>query len=103
MTCRRRSRTSASRRRVASSSCATCRARGWWNADDGFVLTDPVVHYVSSREPLKKHKNGATDKGRDGVAKFFATHKCNALCERLGLKRPEDMAATERMAMPCRP
>jgi hypothetical protein len=26
-----------------------CDLQGVWNAFDGFVLTDPVIHYVSSR------------------------------------------------------
>lgn len=61
-----------------------CDLQGVWNPEDGFMLTDPVVHYVC---PMgKKHKNGATDKGLDGVKKFFATHKCNVLCEKMGLK-----------------
>jgi hypothetical protein len=50
------------------------------------MLTDPVVHYVSARNPHRKHKNGATDKGRDGVDRFFQTHKCGPLCARLGLQ-----------------
>ena len=45
-----------------------CDLQGVWNADDGFVLTDPVVHYVSSSG--RRHKNGATDKGVEGVRAF---------------------------------
>ena len=60
-----------------------CDLQGVWNPDDGFVLTDPVVHYVSSRG--KRHKNGATDKGLEGVKRFFNTHKCNALCAKMKL------------------
>jgi len=41
---------------------------------------------VSRRNPGKKHKNGATDKGSDGVEKFFKTHECGPLCARLGLR-----------------
>ena len=62
-----------------------CDLQGTWNGADGFMLTDPVVHYVSKRNPNKKHKNGATDKGRDGVIRFFNTHLCGPLCKRLGL------------------
>ena len=51
-----------------------CDIQGVWNEDDGFVLTDPVVHYVSSTG--RKHKNGATDKGFEGVKRFFKTHVC---------------------------
>lgn len=63
-----------------------CDLQGVWNAEDGFVLTDPVVHYISSTG--KRHKNGATDQGVLGVRKFFQTHTCNRLCARLGLRRP---------------
>ena len=45
-----------------------CDLQGVWNADDGFVLTDPVVHYVSSSG--RRHKNGATDKGEEGASAF---------------------------------
>ena len=66
-----------------------CDLQGVWNTHDGFVLTDPVVHYVSSTG--KRHKNGATDKGLEGVRRFFATHKCCALCKRMALpERTED-------------
>ena len=61
-----------------------CDLQGVWNADDGFMLTDPVVHYVSSTG--KRHKNGATDRGIEGVQNFFKTHKCGPLCKRLGLE-----------------
>ena len=67
-----------------------CDVQGTWNPDDGFLLTDPVVHYISSRDPDRKHKNGATDEGRAGARRFFETHKCNGLCERLRLQRPSD-------------
>ena len=52
----------------------------------GFQLTDPVVHYVSAANPERRHQNGATDKGRNGVCKFFATHKCNRICRRMNLR-----------------
>lgn len=61
-----------------------CDLQGVWNQDDGFVLTDPVVHDVCPSG--KKHKNGATDTGLRGVEKFFGTHKCNALCKRMQLQ-----------------
>ena len=66
-----------------------CDLQGVWNPEDGFVLTDPVVHYVSSTG--KKHKNGATDKGEQGVKRFFQTHVCGPLCHRMKLPtRTED-------------
>jgi hypothetical protein len=60
-----------------------CDLQGVWNADDGFMLTDPVIHHVCSEG--RRHMNGATDKGEAGVKKFFETHVCNALCKRMEL------------------
>jgi hypothetical protein len=60
-----------------------CDLQGVWNSDDGFVLTDPVVHYVCTTG--KRHTNGATDKGLQGVKKFFETHVCCALCKKMDL------------------
>jgi len=62
-----------------------CDLQGVWNADDGFLLTDPVIHHVCSKG--RKHLNGATDKGVDGVKKFFQTHVCNSLCRRMKLPK----------------
>ena len=56
-----------------------CDIQGVWNAADGFTLTDPVLHTLSKR------RNGSTDKGEEGMNRFFATHECNGLCRRLGL------------------
>jgi len=64
-----------------------CDLQGVWNADDGFVLTDPVIHYVSTTGS-RRHKNGGTDKGAQGVLSFFKTHECGPLCQELGLPMP---------------
>ena len=56
-----------------------CDIQGTWNALDGYTLTDPVMHTLSKR------RNGSTDKGEEGMNRFFATHECNGLCRRLGL------------------
>ena len=56
-----------------------CDIQGVHNAADGFTLTDPVLHTLSKR------RNGSTDKGEEGMNRFFATHECNGLCRRLGL------------------
>jgi hypothetical protein len=58
-----------------------CDLQGVWNPADGFMLTDPVVHYMSSSG--RKHKNGATDKGFEGMKRFFQTHKCGPLCAKM--------------------
>ena len=60
-----------------------CDLQGVWNVVDGFNLTDPVIHYHSERG--RRHVNGSTDKGREGMEKFFETHQCGPLCRKLGL------------------
>ena len=50
-----------------------CDLQGVWNAYDGYMLTDPVIHHRSlTRE---KGSNGKTDKGRDGMKRCFETHR----------------------------
>ncbi len=66
--------------------------QGVWNADDGFLLTDPVIHTGDGRRPTGRRpgggrgSNGKTDKGAAGIRLFFASHACNALCRRLALR-----------------
>ena len=62
-----------------------CDLQGTWNATDGYLFTDPVLHHIS----LNKHDNGATDKGLLGIEKFFGSHTCGPLCTRLGLPLPD--------------
>ena len=59
-----------------------CDLQGVWNPTDGFTLTDPAIHY-SSVSNSKRY--GRTDKGQEGIDAFFATHRCNAWCRRLGI------------------
>ena len=42
-------------------------------------LTDPVVH-------SRRGNFGRRDRGKKGQSDFFKTHKCNAVCELLGIK-----------------
>lgn len=58
-----------------------CDLQGVWNADDGYLLTDPVVHQVGEQ----RYINGATDKGLVGIKNFFETHVCSSLCKKMGL------------------
>lgn len=47
----------------------------------GCILTDPAIHTRDTdRFPLTP-----TNLGQDGFKFFFATHKCNAVCRKLGL------------------
>ena len=61
-----------------------CDIQGVWNKFDGFTLTDPVFH-----DSTEKHKYGPTDKGEEGIRKFFETHTCGGLCRVLGLQKPD--------------
>lgn len=66
--------------------------QGVWNEDDGFLLTDPVIHTGEGLRPVGRRPgggrgaNGKTDKGAAGIRLFFESHACNALCRRLGLR-----------------
>ena len=46
----------------------------------GVTLTDPAIHSCGAGG-----KYGATDQGRKGVQRFFRTHSCNDICQRMGL------------------
>jgi hypothetical protein len=48
-----------------------------------FQLTDPVIHYASSKG--RKYIYGRTDHGKKGFSRFFQSHKCNAICGLLSL------------------
>jgi hypothetical protein len=59
-----------------------CDIQGMWNHADGYRLTDPVLHTYEG----KRHANGGTDKGTNGICRFFETHRCGPLCKKLGLE-----------------
>ncbi|KAJ7486421.1 hypothetical protein B0H11DRAFT_1805854, partial [Mycena galericulata] len=62
------------------------RSRGRFLVSDlhgvGHVLTDPVIH---TSDP-KRFRLSDTNLGQEGFKFFFATHKCNGICTKLGLK-----------------
>ncbi|KAK0726123.1 hypothetical protein B0H67DRAFT_572374 [Lasiosphaeris hirsuta] len=60
----------------------------------GGVLTDPAVH-TRDRE---RFKLADTNLGEAGFKFFFATHACNAVCARLGLKSEGGMMAVGEWA-----
>ncbi|RUS14259.1 hypothetical protein BC937DRAFT_94097 [Endogone sp. FLAS-F59071] len=59
----------------------------------GYILTDPVIHSVDTT------KYGNTNLGTKGFNLFFAKHRCNFVCKRLGLNRhplqPADEISTD--------
>lgn len=59
-----------------------CDLQGVWNSTDGFIMTDPVIHSAGRR-----HRNGSTDKGSEGIEIFFGTHVCSNVCKHLGLRQ----------------
>ncbi|KAJ7252252.1 hypothetical protein C8J57DRAFT_1351442 [Mycena rebaudengoi] len=62
------------------------RSRGRFLVSDlqgvGHVLTDPAIH---TSDP-KRFQLADTNLGPEGFKFFFATHKCNGICTKLGLK-----------------
>ena len=46
-------------------------------------LTDPAIHSWSGFR--RNARYGQTDKGEDGMRKFFKYHQCNVLCDSLGI------------------
>ena len=59
-----------------------CDLQGVFDADTcppTYELTDPVIHYKSSRGV--KNTFGRTDCGKKGISDFFRTHICNPLCK----------------------
>lgn len=50
----------------------------------GYILTDPCVHSVIDQDGY-----GVSDLGMVGVKEFFQKHRCNKLCNDLGLGRDD--------------
>ncbi|KAK4444772.1 hypothetical protein QBC34DRAFT_414616 [Podospora aff. communis PSN243] len=46
------------------------------------TLTDPAIHTMDA----ERFKLGDTNLGESGIKFFFATHKCNGYCKKLGLE-----------------
>lgn len=72
---------------ITDGALLVCDLQGVWNAFDGFLLTDPAMH-VGAASPGGRsgRRRGGTDKGEEGIARFFESHQCSVLCRRLGLK-----------------
>eukprot|EP01006_Ploeotia_vitrea_P045941 TRINITY_DN66980_c7_g10_i1.p1 TRINITY_DN66980_c7_g10~~TRINITY_DN66980_c7_g10_i1.p1 ORF type:complete len:546 (-),score=48.72 TRINITY_DN66980_c7_g10_i1:126-1763(-) len=59
---------------ITQQSCLVCDIQG---VDD--LYTDPQVHSKDQRG------FGKGNMGRDGITRFFRSHKCNAICDHLGI------------------
>jgi hypothetical protein len=70
------------------------RSRGNFLVSDlqgvGHVLTDPVIHTLDP----ERFKLTDTNLGKEGFKFFFATHVCNSICLKLGLKSKASMIAS---------
>lgn len=63
---------------------AVCDIQGAFNEkEQTFRLIDPVVHSSLGKKSLF----GATDCGEKGIHNFFASHRCNRVCELLQLPK----------------
>lgn len=61
-----------------------CDLQGVFDASTNTLkFSDPVIHYFNSRRQHRRGVHGRTDRGRKGMAMFFATHKncCGHLCK----------------------
>jgi len=56
-----------------------CDLQGVFSSNSGFSFTDPAIH-------SRGRRFGKTDQGKDGMQKFFDSHKCNFLCKALGIE-----------------
>ena len=68
--------------RYSNRKLLVCDLQGVFNADTcppTYELTDPVIHYKSSRGV--KNTFGRTDCGKQGISDFLRTHICNPLCK----------------------
>lgn len=51
--------------------------------DNKYLLTDPAIHF----DDLKRFRESRTNLGVKGMKKFFDTHICSEVCEKLELKK----------------
>jgi hypothetical protein len=80
--------------RYSNQKLLVCDLQGVFNADTippTYELTDPVIHYKSSRGI--KNTFGRTDCGKQGISDFRRTHICNPLCK---LVLPQKKKAQQR-------
>jgi Alpha-kinase family len=61
-------------------------------------LSDPVIHYWNAYCTERRRVHGLTDRGRPGIADFFATHQCGHLCNLMvrGFKKGTEPARRSR-------
>lgn len=59
------------------------------DGSERFLLCDPAIH--CAKHPARFSN---TNLGQEGINRFFATHKCNAICAQLGLPAAAGAART---------
>eukprot|EP01062_Namystynia_karyoxenos_P072326 TRINITY_DN683_c0_g1_i12.p1 TRINITY_DN683_c0_g1~~TRINITY_DN683_c0_g1_i12.p1 ORF type:complete len:960 (+),score=263.96 TRINITY_DN683_c0_g1_i12:98-2977(+) len=59
-----------------------------WRGKPKYTLTDPAIHTGDPEKTMPSQ----TNLGRDGMARFFASHRCNDLCRHLKLPLPDGMS-----------
>ena len=54
-----------------------CDLQGVYDEKKNILLfSDPVIHYYNPLRTDRRGVHGRTDRGRDGIKDFFATHSC---------------------------
>ncbi|CAF1459585.1 unnamed protein product [Adineta ricciae] len=54
--------------------------------DNGYLLTDPAIHFQN----LNRYREARTNLGTKGMREFFRTHICTEVCEKLELDKVEN-------------
>mmetsp|Transcript_38898 Transcript_38898/g.111160 ORF Transcript_38898/g.111160 Transcript_38898/m.111160 type:complete len:329 (-) Transcript_38898:2639-3625(-) len=57
------------------------------------IYTDPQIHCKETR------RFGVGNMGERGMSAFFASHECNEVCKRLGLRHPADPSLHGRISL----
>jgi len=66
-----------------------CDVQGFPEEEGTCIFTDAAIHTMSNDNSGRPEDRpyGITNRGAQGIADFFATHKCNKVCTALGLQK----------------